>query len=145
MSDTVFRKLNDGISVSPQLDVEDFARARADGFATVINNRPDGEAADQISSGDAAEAAAAQGLAYIHVPVVSGGLTMQDVIVMRDALAGAAKPVLAYCRTGTRSCNVWALASAADQPAEELVDIAARAGYDLSAIRGLLRQINRAG
>ena len=58
---------------------------------------------------------------------------------MAAALAAANGPVLAYCRSGTRSCNLWALARAkmGDNP-DRLMAKAADTGYDLTGIRPLL-------
>ncbi len=135
------RKINDAISVAPQLAAADMAEASALGFKTVVNNRPDGEGGpDQPSSADVGAAAAAAGLDYIYMPVVSGQLTEGNVAEFRKALAEAVKPVLAYCRTGTRCTNLWALAAAPDMAAGEIVQQAADAGYDLRALQPVLEQ-----
>ncbi|MEO1643280.1 MAG: sulfur transferase domain-containing protein, partial [Pseudomonadota bacterium] len=55
-----------------------------------------------------------------------------------SALAEAPSPVLAYCRTGTRSITAWALTHAGQGAADDIVDAAAGAGYDLSALKSLL-------
>ncbi|MEZ5837185.1 MAG: TIGR01244 family sulfur transferase [Geminicoccaceae bacterium] len=145
MSASNFRRLDDAFSVAPQLVEQDFVQAREQGFRTIINNRPDGEGSGQMSSDRAEAAASAHGLKYIYLPVISGGMTAADVVAMREALASAERPVLAYCRTGTRSCNLWALASAPDVAADQLVDLAARAGYDLAPLSGQLVAIHHRG
>lgn len=142
---TTFRKVADGFYVAPQLEPDDFAEAAAMGIKTIINNRPDGEAPDQLSDAEAAAAAAAHGMAYIQVPVISGGLKPEDVTAMRGAIAAHEGPYVAYCRTGTRSCHVWALATAAREDPDALIQAAARAGYDLHAMRPLLQQMHREG
>ena len=68
MSD--FRPLSADFSVAPQISIEDVAEAKAAGFAMLVNNRPDGEAADQPASAELAQAAQAHGLAWRHVPVI---------------------------------------------------------------------------
>jgi uncharacterized protein (TIGR01244 family) len=57
---------------------------------------------------------------------------------MAEAL-GEEGELLAFCRSGTRSTFLWALArSAQGVPAEELAEAAAAAGYDLRPIRLML-------
>jgi uncharacterized protein (TIGR01244 family) len=95
-------------STSPQLTVEQIAEAAALGFKTIINNRPDGEAgAEQPLSSDLAREAAKHGISYHHIPVISGQMTQDNVIAMKQLLAQAQAPVLAFCRSGTRSTNLW--------------------------------------
>ena len=136
----MFRKLTDGVYASPQIGVEEVAEAKALGVALIVNNRPEGESDDQ-TPGDAIEAAArAAGIAYVAIPVTHAGFSEPQVVAMREALdrAGDA-PVLAYCRSGTRSTLLWALAeaSAGADPAE-LAEAAAGAGYDLAPVAPLL-------
>lgn len=142
---TTFRKLAEGFYVAPQLEPDDFAEAAAMGIRTIINNRPDGEVLDQLSDAEARAAAEAHGLDYVHLPVVSGGLEPGHVAAMREVIDGHAGPHVAYCRTGTRSCHLWALARAASQDPDALIQAAAQAGYDLHAMRPLLQQVNRQG
>ncbi len=142
---TTFRKLTDDFYVAPQLLPADFAEAAAMGIRTVINNRPDGEAPDQLSDDEAAALAALHGLAYSHVPVVSGNLRHEDIAALRAAIAGHDGPFVAYCRSGTRSCNLWALALATSEDPDRLIEAAARAGYDLQPMRPLLKQIGQQG
>lgn len=135
----MFRKLDDSISVAGQIAPEDIAEAARQGFTLVINNRPDGEAPDQPSSAEMKAAADAAGLGYAAIPITHAGFTQEQVIAMGDALARANGPVLAFCRSGTRSTLVWALARArAGDNADVLAEKAAQAGYDLSPIRAAL-------
>lgn len=136
-----FRQLTDRLWASPQITVDDIAEAARLGITAVINNRPEGESPDQ-SPGDEIEAAArAAGMSYTAIPVTPGGFTREQVAEMQAATAGDAK-TLAYCRSGTRSTLLWALArSAAGDDAEELANAAAEAGYDLAPVRGLMDQL----
>lgn len=139
-----FRSVTPAFSVAPQLAVEDFARAAAAGFKTVINNRPDGEAGDQLSSADAQAAAEAAGLTYHALPFQ--GAPSPAVVAEMAALLEAARagPVLAYCRTGTRSVTAWGMAEALSgaHNADEVVALAAEAGYDLSGARTMLQRLS---
>jgi|SRR6185312_9398923 uncharacterized protein (TIGR01244 family) len=134
---TDFRKVTEDFSVAPQIALADVARAKAEGFVLLINNRPDGEAPDQPPSEAFEAAAKAAGLAYAHIPV-RGGPTQDQVEAQRQLLAGTDGPVLAWCRSGTRSITTWTIgeALAGTRSRQELIQLAAGAGYDLS---GLLR------
>lgn len=128
-----FRRVTDTFSTSPQIDLADVAKAKADGVMLIIDNRPDGEEPAAPQSGDVAKAAAEAGIRFVHIPVV-GGPTPEQVSAMRAAIdkTGGGK-VLAYCRSGTRSINTWSLG----QPEigrEKLVELGAAAGYDLSGV-----------
>ncbi|SNB54685.1 TIGR01244 family protein [Arboricoccus pini] len=132
------KKVADGFYVAPQLAVEDFAELKAEGINTIINNRPDGEAPDQLSDAEAREAAEAAGLNYVHVPVVSGQMTQGDIASFWAAVDDHEGPFLAYCRTGTRSCIMWAFNAVRTQQIPAIVAAAAEAGYDARpAIRAL--------
>lgn len=135
----MFRKLDDSISVAGQIAPEDIAEAARQGFTFVINNRPDGEAPDQPTSAQMKAAADAAGLGYAAIPITHTGFSQEQVTAMGEALGQANGPVLAFCRSGTRSTFVWALARAqAGDDADELATKAAEAGYDLSPIRAML-------
>lgn len=137
----MFRKIDETISVAPQISVAQVQQAADQGFTMIINNRPEQEEPGQPSGEAIREAARAAGLAYVAVPITPGGFTAGQVEAMRDALGKAGGPVLAFCRSGTRSTFVWALARGAEgaNPAE-LTDKAANAGYDISPIAPLLAQ-----
>ena len=129
------KPLTDQLSVTAQLAVADLAQAAAQGFRGIINNRPDGEAPDQPRSDELAAAAARHGLAYRYIPVVPGQLQEAQVDAFAEALGELPGPLLAFCRTGTRSTTLWALQAARRQDADTVLRAAASAGYDLSALR----------
>jgi uncharacterized protein (TIGR01244 family) len=138
----MFRKVDDQITVSPQISPDMIAEIKAAGFTAIVNNRPDGEEAGQ-PEGDSIQAAAeAAGLAYTAIPVTQAGFSHPQVDAMAQAIESAGGPVFAYCRSGTRSCNLWALASAkrGEDPGV-IVAKGAAAGYDLNGIRPLLDQL----
>lgn len=135
----MIRTIDESISVAPQILPEQVADLAAAGFVGIINNRPDAEEGGQPEGSAIAAAAKAAGLTYVAIPVTHAGFSAPQVEAMAAALASAKGPVLAYCRSGTRSCNLWALASASlgGEP-EALTVKAAGAGYDISGIRPLL-------
>ncbi len=129
------RKVTDDFAVAPQISPEDLAQAARDGFVLVINNRPDGEAPDQPTSTEMEAAAKAAGLDYVHIPV-RGGPTPEQVEAVAVAVQEAKGPVLAFCRSGTRSIVTWSLGKAISgaRPRDELIQLGADAGYDLSGV-----------
>lgn len=133
----MFRKIDDRLYVSPQITVEDVAAARELGIGLIVNNRPEDESPDQ-TPGDAIESAARDaGIAYVAIPVTHAGFAAWQVEAMRKALdeAGDA-PVLAYCRSGTRSTLLWALAeAAAGRNPAQIAASAAQGGYDITPVR----------
>jgi uncharacterized protein (TIGR01244 family) len=141
MTDTLpdIRRVDDRVSVAPQVTPAMMDAIRAAGFVAIVNNRPDAEEPGQPSGADIQAAAARAGLAYHEVPVTQAGFSHPQLDAMAQVLATAGGPVLAFCRSGTRSCNLWALASArAGGDPATLVAQAAAAGYDLRGIRPTL-------
>ncbi len=135
----MIRQINESISVAPQIAVEQVAEIAAAGFKTIVNNRPDDEDAGQPSGDAIRTAAEAAGLKYVAIPVTHAGFSHPQIDAMTQALTDSDGPVLAYCRSGTRSCNLWALAAAkAGRNPNLLLAQAEDAGYDLRGIRPML-------
>jgi uncharacterized protein (TIGR01244 family) len=124
-------RLTPTFGVAPQLDAADIAELAAQGWRSLVCNRPDGEAADQPASAELAQAASTHGLAWRHLPVVSGQWCDADAAAFAEALHTLPAPLLAFCRSGTRSIHLWARAMAGTLDAESIQRIAAEAGYTL--------------
>ncbi|MCA1661051.1 MAG: TIGR01244 family phosphatase [Novosphingobium sp.] len=139
----MFRQLTATVYASPQIGVAQVAEAKALGVALIVNNRPEGESADQTPGPEIADAARSAGIDYVAIPVGHSGFSEAQVAAMRAALDRAGKaPVLAYCRSGTRSTLLWALAEAdAGRDPAELGECAAGAGYDLAPIAPLFDRL----
>ena len=135
-----FRQLGDAVFASPQIETGDVEAARALGVAVIVNNRPEGESDDQTPGEAIARAAEDAGLDYVAIPVTHAGFSEAQVAAMREALDRAqGSRVLAYCRSGTRSTLLWALAEAsAGADPQALRADAAAAGYDLAPIAPML-------
>lgn len=140
MSD--FKKLSDRVFASPQITIADVERARALGVDVIVNNRPEGEAEDQ-TAGSAIEAAAqAAGIDYVAIPITPGHFSQAEVEAMAEALGRSEGKVLAYCRTGTRSTLLWALAQARQGvPLEAIAATASAAGYDVSPVMPAMAEL----
>ena len=135
----MFRKIDDHFLAAPQIAVSNIAEAKALGITTIINNRPDGEEPSEPQSAEIEAAALAAGLSYVAIPVTHAGFSAPQIAAMANALENASGQVLAYCRSGTRSTLLWALARTqlGDDKAS-LETKAARGGYDLSSIDHLI-------
>lgn len=105
-----FKQLSPVFSVSGQLTLDDVRDAAAQGFKTIICNRPDNEEAAQLASSMVQEQSEALGMKFAYIPVSSSGVTPSDGRKMRAALDVMPSPVLAYCRSGVRSGKVFELA-----------------------------------
>ncbi len=129
-------QLEPDIFVAWQLVESDFADLAAGGFRSVVNNRPDGEAPDQLPNAQAEAAAQRHGLHFRFLPVSSVTVTNDDVVdTFACLMADLPRPILFYCRTGTRCTMVWAQASVGRFGVDKVLEIAARAGYDLQVLR----------
>lgn len=136
------RPLTDMLSVSPQLTAADIEAVREAGFQAIVCNRPDGEGADQPSFDEIARAAHAAGLLARYLPAESGKVTDEQGTAFGTLMDQLPKPVLAFCRTGTRSTTMWALSQSGRQPLPQILETAARAGFDL---KGVVRRIVNGG
>jgi uncharacterized protein (TIGR01244 family) len=141
MSD--FRKVTEQISVSPQIGTADIDAAVDAGFTLIINNRPDGEERSQPTNADLSAYADGKGIKWATIPVTGGQLTFEAIEATAHALRDADGPVLAFCRSGTRSCTLWSLAAAYTGTMETaaIVDAAATAGYDVSGMAPTLASL----
>ncbi|MCK2147654.1 TIGR01244 family sulfur transferase [Marinobacter alexandrii] len=132
------RKIDDTISVAPQITANDVAEIARLGYRTLVANRPDQEEFGQPAMADIEAAAQEHGLSWVFMPVESGNITDEDIDQFAPMIREADKPVLAFCRSGTRCTVLWALSAARDTPSQEIVSKARNAGYD---IRGLAPRI----
>jgi len=106
--------INAAFSVAAQLTTDDLPAVTAQGFTTLINNRPDGEGGEtQPMNHDIEQAARAVGLNYIYLPVISGSITSEQALAMRHALDTTPGPVLAFCRSGARSAQLYTMSRVA--------------------------------
>lgn len=135
----MFRRISDTVFASPQIGLPEIEAAANQGVKLVINNRPEGESEDQTPGPEIEAAARAAGMDYVAIPVTHAGFSEGQVRAMADALERAGGPVLAYCRSGTRSTLLWALAEASrgGDPAA-IAAQAAQAGYDIAPVRPIV-------
>ena len=128
------RTLSPQFAVSPQITPQDIPALKAQGYRAIIANRPDGEGADQPTFAEIEAAAHAAGMQARYIPISGGMVGDDDVEAFRSALRAMPGPVLAYCRSETRSATLWALAQADDMPLSQILAATSTAGYDLSGV-----------
>jgi len=132
----MFIALTDTVAVAGQLVAAEMAAAAAAGFRHIVNNRPDGEEPGQPADVELRAAAEAAALGYTAIPVDHSGIGPAQVDAMATVLAAATGPLLAFCRSGSRSAHLWALAAAAQGgDPDAIIAAAARARFDVAGLR----------
>lgn len=134
--------INERISVAPQIRPQDLAEIAQQGFRSVICNRPDGEGADQPVFEEIEAAAMKLGLEARYLPIVAGKVREEDADDFGKLMEELPKPILAYCRTGTRSATLWSLSQAETLPLADILAQTKAAGYDMA---GVVRRIANGG
>ena len=134
-----FRRLSPDFAVAAQLTREDIAEAAAEGFRTIISNRPENEEPGQPSEADLIAAAQSAGITFRTLPYRGPpppAIVAETVLVIEQS----PQPILAFCRTGARSAAAWGMAQALSGRAtpEEIISAAGKAGYDLTQMRDAL-------
>jgi len=132
------RRLTEDIAVCAFVPPDKLA-ALAPRFRTIINNRPDSEEPGQPSSAEIEAEARRLGIEYVHIPVVPGQITDEQVTAFGNAISGKG-PVLAFCRSGQRAATLWALSQAGKRGVDHILKAVAAAGYDLSTLRPKLEE-----
>ena len=128
-------RITEKLTVAGQPAITTFPSIAEDGFGLVINNRPDGEDPGQLPAAEARRLATAHGIAYHHIPVTAATLSRADVDAFAAVLRDAPAPVVAHCRSGTRSALLWALARLRDGADPlSLIAAAARHGIDIAGL-----------
>jgi uncharacterized protein (TIGR01244 family) len=134
------RPLDEKVFVAGQLQPEDVAELASCSVTTIVNNRPDGEEEGQPSSAEIGAAAEAAGMRYLHLPI-SAEFSEEKVAAMGEALASAEGNVVIFCKSGTRSAYLWALARARQgADVDAMLIHAAQAGYNLRPLLPWLKR-----
>ncbi|MCF6343974.1 MAG: TIGR01244 family sulfur transferase [Devosiaceae bacterium] len=126
-------KLTNQLSVSHQIEIADIKQIKSLGFCAIICNRPDGEIEEMPSFEDIEKAANEENIKCYYIPNTGPQAISKEMIIKtKAALENSNGLVLAYCRTGTRSTILWALAQKEKMGTEKIIKIAKDAGYDIS-------------
>lgn len=137
------KRVTDALSVTTQPNEDDIRRFAELGYRTLINNRPDGEEPGQLPADEAETIAEHAGMQYVHLPVKVGAIGAGDVEAFHRALREHPGPIVAHCKSGTRSYLLWAAGEVlrGERTAEQVVRDAGAAGYDLSSLPGLVERL----
>jgi len=126
-------QLTETLSVAAQVTPQDIPNIAAQGFSTVVCNRPDGEVPDQASM-DAIEAACNDAnVLFVRYPVDALNFPGPDLEGLGELFDDAGQRVLAYCRTGTRCANLW-VATRSEEERQAAIQVARDIGFDLSMV-----------
>ena len=136
-----FAKINNELTVSDQITIEDLKEIHTQGYKTIFCNRPDQESEGQLNFSSIEKEAQNLGIKTIHQPVVGGQISDNDIAQFGNYFENSQKPIFAYCRTGTRCSTLWALSHAKKLPIDEILSKAEIAGYDLSSLRDRLNSL----
>ena len=136
-----FAKINNELTVSDQITIEDLKEIHAQGYKTIFCNRPDQESEGQLAFSAIEKEAQNLGIKAIHQPVIGGQISDDDIAKFGAYFEVAQKPVFAYCRTGTRCSTLWALSHASRLPIDDILSKTQNAGYDLSSLRDRLNAL----
>lgn len=104
----ILKPITAKLTASSQILPSDLAAIEAEGFTTVIDNRPDGEGEDQPSSAELSAEARSRGIAFHYLPITPGHVTPKVAQRFGGIVTEAPGRVLAYCRSGSRSEQLWA-------------------------------------
>ncbi len=136
-----FAKINNELTVSDQITIEDLREIQAEGYKTIFCNRPDQESEGQLAFPVIEKEAHNLGIKAIYQPVIGGQISDDDIAQFGSYFEMAQKPVFAYCRTGTRCSTLWALSHAKSLSTDEILSKTQNAGYDLSPLRARLNSL----
>ncbi len=132
--------LTPDFAIGPQLSIDDIEHIRDEGFASILNARPDDELGTYLLAADAEQHARANGLAYFHSPTQNHDIFEPDAInQFEKALVDLPKPIFAHCKSGTRAAILWALVASRHRPVETVIEVLREAGQDLDFLEQELR------
>lgn len=135
------KQLTEQLFVAGQIGSGDMETLVKAGVKTIINNRPDHEEMAQPLSAELAALAEDNGIDFHDIPVAGGQVARHQIETFGELMETADKPILAFCRSGTRSTMLWALSQAGDSNVDEIIQTAASAGYDFRGYRPMLLSI----
>jgi uncharacterized protein (TIGR01244 family) len=134
------------VAVAPKRGNYDIEEVAKGGINLIINNRPDGESPDQMSSAEIEAEARALGMDYVHIPVMPAKITDDQITAMVEAIKrGGDGYILVTCRTGMRAMIMYALAqSKIGVNSEPMIASAKAMGFDIMEHRERMIQLNKA-
>ena len=111
MDTTNLKSISGNHFVSGQIQIDDIEGLANFGIKLIINNRPDNEEFNQISSELLKDKAESFGIKFIDIPFASGTLSKEKILDFSNLINNNHEKSLFYCRSGARSSLIWGLAS----------------------------------
>ena len=133
-----YRMITADFAVGPQPSLDELKDLKKIGFKSMMINRPEAESLDQPTHSEEIAVASEMGVQTAIVPVVSGQLTSELIEQFKKAYEELPKPIFAHCRSGPRSVMLWALGQKGQRDVEDIIRLAADAGFDVSMLRSFL-------
>ena len=131
-------KVSQNYHVSPQIEIEDIKKLADAGFTKIICNRPNEEIPVELRSDYMAIAAKAAGISFDVLPLTHQAMTPENIAKQAELIDTASGPVLAYCASGTRCTVIWALGQSGKMSANDIIQTALQAGYNIEGLRHVL-------
>ena len=128
-------KLSQYYHVSPQIEIEDIKVLADAGFTKVICNRPNEEIPAELHSEYMTIAAKAAEISFDFLPFTHQTMTIENIAKQAELIDAASGPVLAYCASGTRCTVIWALSQIGKMSADDIIQTALKAGYNIEGLR----------
>lgn len=128
------KTIDSNFLVSEQITQDDLDEIKAQGICSIICNRPDGEGADQPGHIEIKTKATDLGISFCYIPIERGIVQDDDVQKFKQFYDKLSKPILAYCRSGTRSTALWSLARASEIGINKILVMTSAAGFDMSSL-----------
>lgn len=103
-------QLAPNLFVGAQIAPKDLKYLANDGFTEIVCNRPDAEHPEDPGSAEMAGLTANLGMTFHYLPIKHGEAFETQAKRLADLASSPDAKVFAYCRSGARSSNAWALA-----------------------------------
>ena len=103
-------QIAENLFVCGQITEAHLALLADEGFTHVICHRPDAEHPEDAPSASMGREAGRLGMAFHYNPIVPGEPFANQAQQLAAITAKPDAKVLAYCRSGARAANAWALA-----------------------------------
>lgn len=120
--------------IADQIGPQDIEHIALKGIKTILCNRPDEEGFEQPNIIKIHKAALQYGIRVEYLPVERGQMNDDQVIAFKRLYKKSQKPLLAFCRSGTRSISLWALSQVAEQTIEQMLLTSQSLGYNLQEL-----------
>ncbi len=131
-------KVSQNYFVSPQIEIEDIKQLADAGFTKIICNRPNEEIPSELHSDFMAIAAKEARISFDILPLTHQSMTPENILKQAELIDAAYGPVLAYCASGTRCTVIWALGQSGKISADDIIQTALKAGYNIEGLRQAL-------